>query len=204
MMLIGFIFYMLGRNLFIISWLIVIFLSALAGKADAATTPTFPLCANPQGTVRVNYDNGTHGVAGDSNSYSGKDTVYTLSENTLIQCLCPANGNGVQTNWWKAGSLTTDEINVLISEGWILIPDGASWGLDVGPYLAKNSDYSCTSSGSGGVSDSKSGGGAILATSTQAILSLANTGNTAFILGVFLTGSLLLGSGIVGLLRKRG
>ena len=186
---------MLGRNLFIISWLIVIFLSALVGKADAATIPSFPACANPQGTIRVNYDNGTHGVAGDSNSYSGKDTVYTLSENTLTQCLCPASGSGVQTNWWKASSLNENEINVLISEGWVLIPNGSAWGLDNAPYLAKNSNYSCTSTNtgsSGGVSESKS----ILATSTQAVLSLATTGNILFVLSTFLGGLVLIGSGI--------
>lgn len=186
---------MLGRNLFIILGLIVIFLSALNGKADAATIPSFPACANPQGTIRVNYDNGTHGVAGDSNSYSGKDTVYTLSENTLTQCLCPVNGNGVQTNWWKASSLTQDEINILISEGWISIPNGSAWGLDSAPYLAKNSNFSCSSTNtgsSGGVSDSKS----ILATSTQAVLSLATTGNILFVLSTFLGGLALIGSGI--------
>lgn len=198
---------MLGRNLFVILGLIVIFLSALVGTADAATIPSFPACSNPQGQVKANYDNGTHGVAGDLSTYTGKDTVYTLSENTLTQCLCADNGSGIQTNWWKAGNLSQDEINVLISEGWILVPDGTAWGLDSSPYLAKNSSFSCNSSGTGGSSDNKSQGntgGSILATSTQAILSLANTGNMVFILGVFLTGTLLLGSGIVASLRKRG
>lgn len=183
---------MLGRNLFIILGLIVIFLSAFAGTADAATIPSFPSCANPQGTVRVNYDNGTHGVAGDSNSYSGKDTVYTLSENTLAQCLCPANGNGVQTNWWKVTGLSQEEKDVFVSQGWILIPNGSAWGLDNEPYLAKNSSYSCTTGSLGGVSDSKS----ILATSAQAILGLANTGNIVFVLFTVLGGLALIGSGI--------
>lgn len=198
---------MLGRNLFAILGLIVIFLSAFVGTANATTIPSFPACSNPQGTVRANYDSGTHGVAGDPSTYTGIDTVYTLDENTLTQCLCADNGSGIQTNWWNAGSLSQDEINVLISEGWILVPDGASWGLETGPYLAKNSNFSCNSSGTGGASDNKSQGttsGSILATSTQAILSLANTGNMVFILGVFLIGTLLLGSGIVASLRKRG
>lgn len=191
---------MLGRNLFVILGLIVIFLSALVGTADATTTPTFPLCANPQGQVKSNYDSGTHGVAGDSSTYSGKDTVYTLSGNTLTQCLCTNSGSGIQTNWWKASSLSQEEIDVLISQGWVLIPNGSSWGLDSAPYLAKNSNYSCSSSGSGGASDNKS----ILAISTNAILGLANTGNIVFILGVFLAGLVLLGSGIIASLKKRG
>ena len=193
----------MNKKVSVITLSIVIFLSAFAGKAYAVTTPSFPLCANPEGQVKSTYDTGTHGVPGDSNAYLGKDTVYTLSENTLTQCLCPANGNGVQTNWWKAGSLTTDEINVLISEGWVLIPDGSSWGLDSAPYLAKNSSYSCTSTNtgsSGGVSDSES----ILATSTQAILSLASTGNKIFIYGVFLSGFALLGLGAALSFKKRG
>lgn len=187
---------MLSRNLFVILGLIVIFLSAFVGTADATTIPSFPACSNPQGSVTANYDSGTHGVAGDASTYSGKDTVYSLSDNILTQCLCTDNGSGIQTNWWKAGSLSQDEINVLISEGWILIPDGAAWGLETGPYLAKNSNYSCSSTGSGGASDSKSTGGDILATSTQAILSLATTGNILFVLSTVLGGLALIGSGI--------
>ena len=198
---------MLGRNLFIVIGLIVIFLSALVGSADATTIPSFPACANPQGQIKANYDSGTHGVAGDSNSYSGKDTVYTLSENSLTQCLCPTNGNGIQTNWLKASSFSEDEQDVLVSQGWIKIADGLAWGLDSGPYLAKNSSYSCSSTGTGGTSNNNSSGsstGNILATSTQAVLSLANTGNMVFIIGVFLTGFVLLLTGVALSFKKRG
>ena len=181
---------------------IVIFLSAFVGNIYAATIPTFPVCANPQGAVRVNNESGTHGVAGDSATYTGKDTVYTLSENTLTQCLCTTNGAGIQTNWLKVSGYTTDEVNILISEGWISIPNGGAWGLDSAPYLAKNSNYSCTS-GTGGTNDSKSGGTSAVQGATQAILSLASTGNTMFILGVFLTGVTLLGAGIASSFKKR-
>ncbi len=198
---------MLRKNLSLIVVSITVILSAFVGNAYAATIPTFPACANPQGQVKSSYENGTHGVAGDSATYTGKDTVYSLSDNTLTQCLCPSSGNGVQTNWWKANALSQEEIDVLISQGWILLPDGASWGLDSGPYLAKNSSYSCTSTnngGSGGTSDSKSADASILATSTQAILALANTGNIVFILGVFLAGIVLVGLGIALSFKKRG
>ena len=208
----SFIFYMLGRNLFVISGLIVIFLSALVGYADAATVPTFPLCANPQGQVIASYDSGVHGVAGDSATYGGKDTVYSLGEGTLVQCLCPTSGSGVQTNWWKISELSQDEINVLISQGWIYVPNGAAWGLDSAPYLAKNTNFSCSSGNSGGTgdglsdgkSDGKSSGGSILATSTQAVLSLASTGNKVFIYTVFLSGLVLLLTGFVLSFKKRG
>ncbi len=193
---------MSGRKLLFSLSLVLILLSAYVPSANATTTPEFPACANPQGTVKVTYDSGTHGVAGDGATYTGKDTVYTISENTQTQCLCTVNSQGIQTNWWKVSSLTQDEINVLISQGWILIPNGALWGLDSAPYLAKNSSYTCT--GSGGTSESKSAGASATQGVTQTILALASTGNTLFILGVFLTGLTLLGVGAVSSIKKRG
>jgi hypothetical protein len=197
---------MLNKKVSVIFLSIVIFLSAFVGNAYAATVPTFPVCSNPQGTVKVSYDSGTHGVVGDATTYTGKDTVYTLSENTLTQCLCTTNGNGIQTNWWKASSLTQEEINVLVNEGWKFVQDGSAWGLSSAPYLAKNSTYSCTG-GSGGTSDnnsSNSNSSNSVAGVTQAILALASTGNTMFILGVFLTGVSLFGAGIASSFKKRG
>lgn len=186
---------MLKKDLFSITLSIAVLLSAFTQGANAATIPTFPACANPEGTVKANYNSGVHGVAGDGTTYSGKDTVYTLGENTLTQCLCPASGNGIQTNWWKAGSLTQDEINVLISQGWILIPDGAAWGLDSGPFLAKNSSYTC--SGVGGISATNE------SSSIDKILSLASTGNIRFILLTLVSGAALLFLGLVPNLKKK-
>jgi hypothetical protein len=191
-------------KLFSIFISIVVFLSAIAGSANAATTPTFPVCANPGGTVKSSYDSGVHGVPGDSNTYTGKDTVYIISENTLVQCLCPLNGNGIQTNWWKVSGLSQEEINVLVNEGWISVPNGSAWGLDNAPYLAKNSSYSCSSSGTGGSSDNKSNGSTNGSSVTKDILSLASTGNSGFIYGTFLAGVALLGSGMFLSFKKRG
>lgn len=183
---------MLRRNLFVHVLLIVVLLSAFVGNVYAVTTPAFPVCANPQGQVKVSYDSGTHGVPGNSSTFTGKDTVYTLSDDTLTQCLCTTGGDGTQTNWWKVSSLTQDEKDILISQGWVLIPDGLVWGLDAGPYFAKNSSYACTSSNAvGGAST-----GSVLGASTKAVLGLATTGNIVFILTVILTGFALLGSGI--------
>ncbi|MBI2621981.1 MAG: hypothetical protein HYW63_05060 [Candidatus Levybacteria bacterium] len=188
---------MYKQKLSIFTASIVIFLSAFVGSANATTIPTFPVCANPQGQITSSYESGVHGVPGDTNTYTGKDTVYSLSDTTSTQCLCTDNGAGIQTNWWKAGSLTQEEIDVLITEGWILIPDGSSWGLLEGPYLAKNSRYECA--GSGGTSTSTAG-----ASTTQAILSLASTGNLKFIASIFLTGSALLLSGVALSIKRRG
>jgi hypothetical protein len=157
-------------------------------KALAVTTPTFPICANPQGTVVVSYTSGTHGIPGSPTSYSGSDAVYRLSDTALSQCFCSTNGEGIQTNWWKVSSLTDSEIAILKSEGWISIPDGSVWGLDSGPYMALNSNYLC-----GGV------GGSVLGLGTGGgdILGLATTGNIATVYSVFSLALLLLTVGIV-------
>jgi len=212
---------MLRMKLLLSVLLTATLLSASVGNAFAVTIPTFPLCTNPQGQVKISYDNGAHGVPGDGAAYSGKDTVYTLSDATLTQCLCTTGGEGIQTNWWKASALTQGEKDILISQGWILIPNGTAWGLDPAPYLAQNISYSCGSSvnsgGVGGVGDGRSDGlgcasndcsakssqGQVLGVSTQAILGLASTGNMVFIVSVFLIGIALVLTGFTLSFKKR-
>jgi hypothetical protein len=196
------------KNLFANLLLIVVLLSASAGNAFAVTTPTFPACANPQGQLKVSYDSGVHGVVGDSNTYSGKDNVYTLSSSAQTQCLCTVEGKGIQTNWWKATELSQDEISILVNQGWIYVPNGSAWGLTDDPYLAMNLGYSCTSTNNnpGGPGDGRSDGrsdgrteslGIHTSSITQSVLGLASTGNIAFILSVILLGIVFLSSGIL-------
>lgn len=186
--------------------LVVMSLIIKSGEAFAYETPNFTSCVNPQGDIKVNYDTGTHGIAGKTGTYQGKDTVYKTSENALTQCFCAVDGVGIQTNWWKIPSLTQSEIKSLEAQGWIYIPNGALWGLDNAPYLAKNSDFSCKSSngngggGGGGISGSSSSsngsGGSISGSGgIGQVLGLASTGNTVFVLATALTSgmSLLLG-----------
>lgn len=161
-------------------------LLASVSNVRAQTVPSFSSCVNPQGSLKVSYDSGTHGVPGDANTYSGSDSVYTLSDNTLVQCLCTDNGQGVQTNWWKVSSLTTDEIAVLISQGWVLVPDGSAWGLDQTPYLTQNTSFACFPG---------TGAPEVLGATTTDVLGLATTGNAAFILSVILAGITFLGAG---------
>ncbi len=172
-----------------------IFLFSFAAPAFAVTTPTFPSCANPQGDVKVTYSDGTHGIVGSTATYTGRDSVYTLSDDTVTQCFCGADGNGIQTNWWKATSLTDDEINILKSEGWVYVPAGNLWGLADAPYVAKNITYSCLPGGSSSSNNSESldtgiGGGDVLG--------LAATGDSVLVYGSFLLGIVLL---IIGLRR---
>jgi|CXWL01.1.fsa_nt_gi hypothetical protein len=139
---------------------------------DGLTQPTFPSCLNPQGTLIVNYSEGTHGIVGESVSYSGSDQVYRVSDSTLTQCFCSVDGDGIQTNWWKTGSLSQSQIDTLKNLGWYLIPDGSLWGLEKTTYMAKNENYSCLPGGTGG--------GEVLGTTTSRygqVLGLATTGN---------------------------
>ena len=112
----------------------------------AVDVPSFAVCTNPQGTVKVSYPSGTHGIPGRTDTFNGSDTVYQLTNDTLVQCFCAVDGRGIQTNWWNVSSLTQQEIDTLKNQGWIFIPNGALWGLDEAEYLAINSDYSCQGS----------------------------------------------------------
>ena len=99
--------------------------------------PNFPSCSSPTGTLKVNYTEGTHGIAGNG-SFVGSDAVYIVGDSNLIQCFCAANNSGIQTNWWKVGSLTPSQISALQEDSWIYIPTGSEWGLDDTAYFAKN------------------------------------------------------------------
>lgn len=178
----------------------VLILFSFVSRAFAVTTPSFPSCANPQGSLKVSYSEGTHGIVGSMDTYTGKDAVYTLTEETTTQCFCSKDGAGIQTNWWVASSLTEDEISILKNQDWIYVPNGNLWGLRNDPYLAKNINYSCLpgendnnnkNNSQNSSSDDGIGGGDVLGESGD-ILGLAATGNSfqvylAFILGIGLT-----------------
>ncbi len=171
----------------------------------AAEIPNLTTCVAPVGTLKTNHTSGIHGIPGDSNTYSGSDSVYTVSENYSAQCFCPENGQGIQTDWVKADGFSQEEIKIYTNQGWIYIPNGSAWGLSDAPYLAKNSSYSCKSSGGGGSSSSSSssvGGASSTNNSTGgSVLGLATTGNSLFVLSVFAAG---IASTLTGLaLRKR-
>lgn len=163
--------------------LVAVFLTFGATGSYAYVRPTFPSCLNPQGQVQVYYNDGTHGVPGDSKTYSGYDAVYYLTDESSTQCLCANDGSGIQTNWWKVSSLTQNEITQLTYQGWTYVPDGSVWGLQHAPYLAQNSRYTCTGGNGGG-----SGG---------QVLGLASTGNTTFITSIAFFGLIFVSAGLV-------
>lgn len=207
-------------TLFILSLLVIV---RPIASVYAVNAPNFPLCANPSGQVIVHYDNGTHGIAGSSGTYTGSDTVYNVGETQVTQCFCSTDGSGIQTNWWNASSLSEEQVAILKSQGWIYVPNGNLWGLSSDPYVAKNSTYSCLPTGGGdpngggdGKSDGKSdgrsscpectqspiGGGDVLGTSTGDVLGLAATGDTWMLYSVFGVALFMLISGVVKLKKS--
>lgn len=147
--------------------LYILFMGFATASSHAVSTPTFPSCQNPQGSMKVQYGSGTHGIVGSSLEYKGSDAVYKLADDTLTQCFCSEDNNGIQTNWWKVSSLAESEIQSLKNQGWIFIPNGALWGLEPVAYFAKNETYACKAG---------AGGGSVLGASTQSVL--AATGGT--------------------------
>lgn len=180
-------------------------------SVHALTTPSFPSCLNPQGTLKVKYDNGEHGIVGKQGTFSGSDAVYITSDSTYTQCFCPLDGNGVQTNWWKFSDLDPDEIKSLTYNGWTLIHDGSLWGLTADQYLATNTSYSCLArgggnGGSGGSSNSSGGSGGGSSSSSNngisgigggEILGLAFTGDVIVLYGLVVIGAISLLTGAV-------
>ncbi|EKD65417.1 MAG: hypothetical protein ACD_50C00095G0004 [uncultured bacterium] len=133
---------------FVTIFSLLILLIAKVNMSDvyALSVPEFPSCTNPTGTnLRVQYDDGVHGLVGSTAEYRGKDSVYNINGNSdqILQCLCTDKGEGIQTNWWKVSSLNNSEIQTLRDQGWHYIASGALWGLDSAPYMAYNSRYTC-------------------------------------------------------------
>lgn len=163
--------------------LFTIFGLLFVNPALAIDIPDFPACSNPEGTLKVTYSSGTHGIVGDSAEYNGSDSVYQLDNDNLIQCFCSTDGEGIQTNWWKASSLTSAEQQTLLNSGWNLVPNGSLWGLEQTAYYAKNSSFACNGEvdGAGGI------GGEVLG--------LASTGGNflPFILALIGIPALILG-----------
>ena len=176
-----------------------------APDVSAQTVPSFPTCANPQGTVTASYSEGDHGVPGNTGTNTGSDTVFELSGDTTMQCFCADNGDGTQTNWWHAAFLTDEEVQILKNQGWIVVPNGELWGLAEGEWLTFSSPYACPASNKSdnNSSDNNNSSGDVLGASTDpggSVLGLASTGNIAMIYGLAGLGVLSLLAGF--LLRK--
>ncbi len=177
------------RKLFGSISLTLFVLFVLSSHVLASGAEDFPSCLNPQGNVIASYDEGTHGIVGDRGEHQGSDRVYQLDGNAkVLQCFCEDNGRGIQTNWWKADSLSEQDIKNMTHSGWVDIPNGTLWGLDNARYIAKNSGYTC-----GGLAI---GGGDWTG--------LAGTGTIVNIYGLASLGLALFVAGTLKLTRSRG
>jgi cell division septation protein DedD len=115
----------------------------LGSASHAYANSSFGSCLNPQaGASQVNVGP-NHGVIGIG-AFDGTDTIYNVNGNVL-QCLCTSNGQGYQTDWLKASGMSQGQIESYKAQGWMYTPYGEDWGLDKGPYLAKNTEYNCAS-----------------------------------------------------------
>ena len=105
--------------------------------------PTFPSCSLQTGNGDIaHFESGIHQIVGGG-LLDGSDDVYSQASGNALQCFCPVAGdNGIQTNWWRIGDLTSEEIEEFVSQGWIL-DNGLQWNLQDSNYLAKNSEFSC-------------------------------------------------------------
>ena len=175
-------------------------LSLFVQPAYAISTPEFPSCANPTGTVKASYDSGKHGIVGSSQEYFGKDIVYSLENGNFLQCFTPEdNKNGIQSNWLKASNLSEEEKNILKNEGWIYVANGALWGLEDCAYMVKHIEFVCptdtskpsatptptsvpttTNNGSGGTGGPVQ---TVLTAATNSVNNFASTGNAQYIYG---------------------
>ena len=120
-------------------------LTVISAKPVFAQTPPTATCITPTGEKIVTYLEGTHGIPGNPTPFTGKDEVFNLGNDDSLQCFCATTGSGVETIWWSSfEGLSQAEIDNLISQGWIFVPDGTVWGLAAKPYLAKNTNYTCS------------------------------------------------------------
>lgn len=196
----------------LIPFMVIVSALLLPKPVYAIEVPDFPSCASPRGDIQASYGTGVHGIVGSSAVYTGSDTVYRISDTAVTQCYCAENGQGIQTDWWKADGLSETDIKVLGTQGWIYVPAGELWGLSTGPYVAKNISYSClpaqaglpgsSSAGSpGSVAGVHDAGGIGGGEDEGDILGLAATGDSLFVYSVFAVGFALLVSGVRRLQR---
>jgi hypothetical protein len=167
--------------------------------AFAQTAPINPpqtTCITPTGDKIVTYLDGIHGVPGNLQTFTGKDEVFALANDDALQCFCATNGTGVETIWWSSFTgLTQAEIDNLVAQGWVFVPNGSAWGLATKPYLAKNTNFTCSGNTTTSSNPSQpSTPGQVLSVST-----LAQTGGKGLISTLIYTAFALL---ILGLSLK--
>lgn len=195
----------MGKIILLIATLTIWLLSTPAANAEF-NLPVFDSCHNPTGTIKADYPIGQHAIVGIIGLQNGSDKVFSDGNDNFTQCFCPPSGNGgIKTQWLAAGDISKEDQNVLMTQGWVYIANGADWGLSNQPYLAKNIEFSCggggdtggrgSSSGSSGGSGTSGsgggGGGEVLGISTLAATSSSFT-RYQILLTILLASGLIL------------
>lgn len=202
-----------SSTLIVFSLFLVTVVPTFAWEQTLKDSTSFPSCLNPQISPSQVNKGSNHGVVGFSTPFSGTDTIFNLSRNNVLQCLCTDNGQGFQTNWLNVSQLSQSEINVFVSQGWTFFANAGAWGLN-GAYVAKTSQFLCSAPTTtptptpGQVSSSNTNPTATpipQATNTPTpkkpeVLALATTGNILFIYILLLAGG---SSFILGLILRK-
>jgi len=140
-----------------VALLTLLFLHSFARPSFALTEPPLFSCESPVGNTIADFNEGTHGIAGQSATFVGSDVVYSVDSDHVLQCFCPSDSNsGIQSNWAKLTDTSEETINYYQKLGWSYVPNGVAWGLDDSAYIVKNDYYSCHGD-AGGIPISDSG-----------------------------------------------
>ncbi len=159
----------------------LVFLHLSTRQSLALVTPPIFSCQSPVGATIADFNQGTHGIAGDSATYTGSDRVYQVDSNHVVQCFCPSDSNnGIQSNWVKLTDSSEETINYYQKLGWIYVPSGLAWGLDDSPYIVANQSYSCHGD-AGGYTPGDSGSSS--SNSNSGSSSNSNSGSNSNVIG---------------------
>lgn len=161
----------------------LVFLSESPVQAEFIP-PSFPACPGGSGNIKANYPEGQHAIIGVTGLQFGSDKVFSIADNNFLQCYCPPQGSGTQTDWLAADNISQVDKNNLITQGWVLIPNGADWGLQPIPYLAKNSSFSCGGGSNGGGGGSSGGGSGSSGGSSGGSSSSSSSSSGGQVLGI--------------------
>ncbi len=113
-------------------------------QSFALNEPPIFSCQSPVGSTIADFNEGTHGIAGDSATYVGSDRVYQIDSNHVVQCFCPHDSNdGIQSNWAILTDTSEETINYYQKLGWTYVPNGTAWGLSNSGYIVQNVSYAC-------------------------------------------------------------
>ncbi|HZZ98687.1 MAG TPA: hypothetical protein VFG51_02015 [Candidatus Saccharimonadia bacterium] len=134
-------------KLFAVLALVLFLLTISSQTVWAVNDPPLFSCGAPVGTLIANTNDGVHGIAGDTGIFIGSDQVFRIDADHVLQCFCPSNAQGTQSNWLKVSGMSQTDLDFFQRRGWKFIPDGSVWGLDSAPFLVKNDGFVCGNKG---------------------------------------------------------